>query len=250
MKTNLRESTMNGNFRARIVSMRRSEREQTLENIALLRRAEKVIPNADVARVREDLESQLGGTVPRSLSASLLGVSHTALNNWIAAGDVPVVISERGRREVPIPTLLDLLERVEEERKSGRRKLHMLEPVMTDARRRAERMRPRVGGSGSRSRSDPHRAAELRSLAYHRVLAPRLRRPMIDAAQRKLRQWRADGRIDPRHAQAWEEVFAMPMTEIRKAITADDERGRDLRQNSPLAGLLSEPERRKILESV
>ena len=42
----------------------------------------------------------------------------------------------------------------------------------------------------------------------------------------------------------------MPMGEIRKAIAADDERGRDLRQNSPLAGLLSEPERRKILEKV
>lgn len=59
-----------------------------------------------------------------------------------------------------------------------------------------------------------------------------------------------ESRIDPRYAQLWEDVFALPMTEIRKAITADDERGRDLRQNSPLAGLLSEPERRKILKSV
>ena len=40
------------------------------------------------------------------------------------------------------------------------------------------------------------------------------------------------------------------MTEIRKVIAADDARGRDLRQNSPLAGLLNEPERRKILEMV
>lgn len=230
--------------------MRPKEREKTLENIALLRKAEKEAPSAEVARVREDLESQLGGTVPRSLSASLLGVSHTALNNWIAAGDVPVVISERGRKEVPIPTLLELRERVEEERKSGRRKLHTLEPAMTEARRRAQRMRPRVAGSDSRRRSDPHRTPELRSLAYHRVLAPRLRRPAIDEAQRKLRLWREEGRIDPRHAEAWEEVFAMPMADIRKAITADDERGRDLRQNSPLAGLLSEPERRKILEEV
>jgi hypothetical protein len=226
------------------------EREKILENIALLRRAEKEAPNADVALVREDLESQLGGTVSRSQSANLLGVSHTALNNWIAAGDVPVVISERGRKEVPIPTLLDLQEKVEEERQSGRRKLHTLEPIMTEARRRAERMRPRVGRPGSRDRTDPHRTPELRSLAYHQVLAPRLRRPMIDEAQRKLRRWQEDERIDPRHAEAWEEVFTMPMAEIRKAITADDERGRDLRQNSPLAGLLSEPERRKILEKV
>jgi len=221
------------------------ERERILENIARLRRVEKETPSADIAMVREDLESQLGGTVSRSLSASLLGVSHTALNNWIAAGDVPVVISERGRKEVPIPTLLELQDRVAEERKSGRRKLHTLEPIMTEARRRAERMRPRTAVS-----ADPHRTPELRSLAYHRAIAPRLRRPMIDEAQRKLRRWTEDGRVDPRYAQLWEDVFAMPMADIRKAITADDERGRDLRQNSPLAGLLSEPERRKILEKV
>lgn len=226
------------------------ERERILENIARLRRAEKESSSADIALVREDLEAQLGGTVSRSLSASLLGVSHTALNNWIAAGDVPVVISERGRKEVPIPALLELQDRVMEERRSGRRKLHMLEPVMTEARRRAERMRPQAMIAGLGRASDPHRAPELRSLAYHRALAPRLRRPMIDEAQRKLRRWREDGRLDPRYADLWEEVFALPMAEIRKAITADDPRGRDLRQSSPLAGLLSEPERRKILETV
>jgi hypothetical protein len=226
------------------------ERERILRNIALLRRAEKKTPNPDISAVREDLESQLGGTVSRSLSANVLGVSHTALNNWIAAGDIPVVISERGRREVPIPTLLELQDRVAEERKSGSRKLHTLEPIMAEARRRAERMRPRATVPDSRRRSEPHRTPELRGLAYHRAIAPRLRRPTIDNAQRKLRRWQEDGRIDPRHVRAWEEVFVMPMSEIRKAITADDERGRDLRQNSPLAGLLSEPERRKILEKV
>lgn len=224
------------------------ERERTLENIARLRRAEEKAPSADIGTVREDLEAQLGGTVSRNLSAQLLGVSHTALNNWIATGDVPVVISERGRKEVPIPALLELRERVVEERKSGRRKLHMLEPAMVEARRRAGRMRPRTALSHSLDQSDPHRVPELRSLAYHRALAPRLRRPMIDAAQRKLRRWRKESKVDPRYAKAWEDVFATPMAEIRKAITADDERGRDLRQNSPLAGLLSEPERRKILE--
>jgi hypothetical protein len=143
--------------------------------------------------------------------------------------------------------LLDLYERVGEERSSGRRRLHVLEPVMTEGRRRAERMRPVVGLG---ERSDPHRRQELRSLAYHRALAPRLNRPMLDEAQRKLARWRDEGRIDPRYAEAWESVFAMPVAEIRRVIGADDARGRDLRQNSPLAGLLSEPERRKILEMV
>jgi hypothetical protein len=226
------------------------ERKRILENIIRLRRAELNAPSADISAVREDLESQLGRTVGRSLAASLLGVSHTALNNWIAAGDVPVVISERGRKEVPIPTLLALQDRVARERKSGSRKLHVLEPIMTEARGRADRMRPKTVVSDSRRRSDPHRGPQLRSLAYHRAIAPRLRRPMIDDAQRKLRRWRESGSVDPRYAEAWEDVFAMPMAEIRKAITADDERGRDLRQSSPLAGLLSEPERRKVLAAV
>jgi hypothetical protein len=73
---------------------------------------------------------------------------------------------------------------------------------------------------------------------------------MVDEARRKLARWRREGKLDSRHADAWEAVFAMPMAEIRKAIASDDARGRDLRQNSPLAGLLSEPERRKILETV
>jgi len=226
------------------------EREKTLENIALLRRAEGDAQNADVALVREDLEGQLGGTVSRSLAASLLGVSHTALNNWISAGDVPTVISPRGRKEVPIPVVMELREAVEEERRAGRRKLHMLEPVMVEARRRAERIPIGKVAPDSGARSDPHRAPELRSLAYHRAVAHRLRRPVIDAARRKLRRWQREEKIDPRCAEVWEEVFAMPMADIRKAITADDQRGRDLRQNSPLAGLLTEPERRRIMEGV
>ena len=229
--------------------MGKKERERTLENIARLRRVEREIPSPELAAVREDLEVQLGGTVSRSLSAKLLGVSHTALNNWIEAGGIPAVLTKEGRREVPIPALLELQEQVARERRSGRRKLHLLEPIMVDAQRRAGRMRqPAV--PGSRPRSDPHRTAELRSLAYHRALAPRLRRPMVGEALRKLQRWTEEGKIDPRYAQAWEEIFALPMPEIRKAITADDQRGHDLRQSSPLAGLLSEPERRKILEGV
>jgi hypothetical protein len=230
--------------------MGKQERERTLENIARLRRVERRHPSRELSAVREDLEAQLGGTVSRSLSARLLGVSHTALNKWIEAGGVPAVITKRGRKEVPIAALLDLQEEVARERESGRRKLHLLEPIMADAQRRAERMRPPPVVPGPRRRSDPHRAAELRSLAYHRALAPRLRRPTIEEARRKLERWRDEGKMDPRYFHAWEEVFALPMVELRKAITADDERGRDLRQSSPLASLLSEPERRKILEQV
>jgi hypothetical protein len=230
--------------------MASENRKKKLESIARLRRAERRLADPDVAAVREDLEAELSGTVSRNLAAELLGVSHTALNNWVASGDVPVVLTPQGRKEVPIPALLSLRERVEAERRSGRRRLHILEPAMADARRRAEHMRPHLSVAEELKSADRHRLSELRSLAYHRTIAPRLRRPMIDEAERKLSRWEMDGKVDPRYAEAWREVFRLPMNEIRKVITVDDPRGRDLRQNSPLAGLISEPERRKILESV
>lgn len=223
------------------------ERERTLENIVRLGNVEQRSPESEVAAVREDLEAQLGGTVPRTLAARQLGVSHTALNNWVASGDVPVVFTKQGRKEVPIPALLKLRERVAEQRQAGGRRRHALEPLMVEERRRADRLRPQVDPIDSSSSSEPHRIAELRALAYHRALAPRLRRPAIEQARRKLRRWDQEERIDPRHLQAWDEVLAQPVEQIREAITADDERGRDLRQNSPFAGFLSEQERRKIL---
>lgn len=230
--------------------MASESRKKRLENIARLRRAERRLQDSDVAAVREDLEGELGGTVTRNLAAELLGVSHTALNRWIASGDVPAVLSPRGRLEVPIPALLSVYERVEEERRSGRRRLHTLEPAMTEARRRAKLMRPRLSVAEELESADRHRVSELRGLAYHRAIGSRLRRPTIDEAERKLSRWEDEGKLDRRHADEWREVFRLPMAEIRKIIAADDRRGRDLRQNSPLAGLLSEPERRKILESV
>jgi len=101
-----------------------------------------------------------------------------------------------------------------------------------------------------RASAAPHRTAELHSLAYHQAIAPRLRRPIVEEAQRKLARWREEGRLDGPHAEAWEELLARPIEEIREAIVQDDERGRDLRQSSPLAGLLSEQERRKLLSTV
>jgi hypothetical protein len=160
-----------------------------------------------------------------------------------------VVVTKQGRREVPIRVLAELYEQVAEQRRKGTRKLHALEPVMLEARRRAGEMRPDPSLEESRA-AGPHRSAELRALAYHRAVAPRLRRETIDEAARKLSRWREEGKVDSRHAAAWEEVLALPMDELRQAIVADDEHGRDLRQNSPLAGLLSEPERRKLLELV
>jgi hypothetical protein len=123
---------------------------------------------------------------------------------------------------------------------------------MLESRRRAERLRPDpdLQAEIESAQGDRHRIADLRSLAYHRALAPRLRRLAISRARVKLDGWERDGKIDTRHAADWRQVLDQPLEDIRAAIGADDDRGRDLRQNSPLAGLISEPERRKILETV
>jgi hypothetical protein len=227
------------------------DRKQRLfQNIARLRRAERDAPRSrEIVAVRTALEEELGETVSRRLAARLLGVSHTALNRWVEAGDLPLVPTPDGRRQVPVTALLDLYEAVNREREAGRRNRHLLEPSMSEGRRRAEQLRPEalVPGDGD---ATGHRRPERRSLAYHRALAKRLRRPMLDDALHLIWKWRDQGRIDPRYAAAWEDVLRRPVAEVRRIISADDQRGRDLRQNSPFAGMLSEPERRKILDEV
>ena len=213
------------------------------ENVARLRRAERDAPrNRDIPAVRASLEQELGETVSQRLAAKLLGVSHTGIGRWVKSGDLPTVFNREGRLEVPVSALLDLHEKVEYQRRRGRR--HVLEPGISEARDRARRIPPIPLPDDA----DGHNTAELRSLAYHAAVARRLRRGMVDDARRLIWVWLDQGKIDPRHAEQWELVLARPIGEVRRLITEDSERGRDLRQNSPLAGVLSEAERRAILQ--
>jgi hypothetical protein len=226
-------------------------RRHLLENIVRLRRVERELPpNRDLAAVRTALEEELGETVSLRLAARVLGVSHTALRRWADAGDLPVVIDRDGRPGVPVAALLDLRDAVEAERSSGRRRRHVLEPAMDEGRDRAERLDPTDLVQVRRDHLDGHDRAQLRGLAYHRALARRLRRPMVDDALRQIWKWRQQGAIDPRYADRWEEILSRPVTEVRRAISEDSESAAALRQTSPFAGMLSEAERRKILREI
>jgi|SRR5680860_12045 len=220
------------------------------ESVERLWRVERELPpNRDLVAVRASLEEELGEAVSRRLAATLLGVSRPALDRWIDAGDLPLVPMPSGRRGVSVATLLELRESVAAERRAGRRRLHVLEPAMTRGRERAAALD--VGGLLSPA-SDVagHDRATRRSLAYHRALARSLRQPMIDDALRQVWKWRLQGRIDPRYADRWERLLRGPVAEVRKAISEDSQAAGDLRQTSPFAGMLSEPERRKILRQV
>ena len=230
--------------------MTAKERRRLFDHILRLRHAERLAPGLELDTVREDLEQQLGETVSKNLAAQILGVSHTALERWIDRGDVPLVITPSGRKEVPVSVLIMLREQLDEQDRGRPQRLHRLEPVMREARTKAKRMRPGRVKSGQSETEDRHRTSELRGLAYHRALARRLRRPMIDEASRRLKRWEREEQIDPRHATAWRDVLSRPVPEVAKLISADTAAGRDLRQNSPFAGMLSEAERRRVLDKV
>jgi hypothetical protein len=225
-----------------------SHKQELFENVVRLRRLGRDLPgNSDLAAVRVSQERELGEAVSRRLAARVLGVSHTALERWVEAGDLPVVYSSAGRMEVPVSALLDLHEAVEADR--AKRPLRFpLTPTMTRQREAARRVR--IDPREHREDWSEHGRASARSLAYHRAVARQLRKPMVDEARHVLFRWQEQGRIDPRYAKRWEDVLRLPVREIRKALVEESTAGDDLRQNSPFAGLLSEPERRRILSEV
>ena len=63
--------------------------------------------------MRADLEDMVGPSVSRALAARVLGVSRAALDARISRGDVPVLLTREGRREVPLRALVELANDVE-----------------------------------------------------------------------------------------------------------------------------------------
>jgi hypothetical protein len=225
------------------------ERKQDLfENIARLRRAGRALPgNRDIAAVRVALERELGEVVSRRLAARVLGVSHVALERWIKAGDVPVLCSATGQLGIPVLALLDLYDAVGAERADGFRRYPL---AQTMKRRRETARQLRVEDGRVCDVRSGHNRARARNLAYHQAISRRLRKSMVEDARYTLFRWREQGRIHPRYAASWEQVLDRPVTEIRKALVDQSCEGDDLRQNSPFAGMLSEPERRRILSCI
>jgi hypothetical protein len=223
-------------------------KQELFEHIVRLRRVGRDVPgNEDISVVRLSMERELGETVSRRMAARVLGVSHTALGRWIESGDLPVVLSATGRVEIPVPALIDLRESVDADRVDGPRR-YVLAPTMSRYWTAADHMHSDDLKGGQRDSG--HSRASARSLAYHRVLARRLRRPMVDEARHVLYRWRAHGRIDPHYAERWEDVLRRSMPEIRRALVEESPEADDLRQNSPFAGMLSEAERRRIISEV
>lgn len=228
-----------------------AESSRLVDGIVRLRRAER-IPEAapDIAPVRRELESRLGPTLSRSRAAVILGVSQTALDRWVAAGQIPIVLTPHGRREVARQFVIELRESIDELMQQGQRR-HLLAKALAKRRQDAAG----VGRGRARPESvqpeapEGHRTAERRGLAYHALVAERLDEGMVEEARERVERLAADERLHPRYAERWRALLSRPLADIARAIAADTQEGRDLRQNSPFAGVLNEQERRRIIET-
>jgi hypothetical protein len=223
-----------------------AEKEELLDSLVRLRRAQAAAGrNDDLSAVSRFMERQLSPTVKRALAARALGVSQPALERWIDSGDVPIVPAPSGRWEVPTRPLVDLVCAVRDRADEGER--HPLAAVLRGRRSAAEQLDvDSIARTLPRARPG-HRPAELRSLAYHRAVAQRLDDALVEQARQRLARWIDEGKIDRRYAERWADVLSRRLPQIARAIARDDASGRDLRQSSPFAGALSEPERRRVL---
>lgn len=221
-----------------------------VENIVRLRRAERIRRAApDVAPVRRQLESQLGPTLSRSRASRILGVSQTALDRWVQTGRLPVVTTPRGRREIPRQVVIELKESIDRLKRKGITR-HPLGAALTE-RRETAGMAGSVDGAADRGRLPiGHDTAARRGLAYHQAIADRLDERMVTDVRDRLDRLVTEGHFHPHYAERWREALALPIDQLAEAIAADTQDARDLRQNSPFAGILNEHERRRIIETV
>jgi DNA-binding transcriptional MerR regulator len=217
-----------------------------VDSILRLRRAEGV-PRAaaDVAPVRRQLELQLGPTLSRSRASRILGVSQTALDRWVAGGKIPTVIAPSGRREIPRQVVIELRESIDRLKRKGITR-HPLGAALAE---RGDLIPPADGDA----RGQPpigHATADRRSLAYHQAIAARLDDRLLADARERVARLGGEGHMHPAYVERWREVLGLPHERIAELLVADSQEARDLRQNSPFAGVLNEHERRRIIQSV
>jgi hypothetical protein len=223
---------------------------EAIESILRLRRAERLATEdarRDISAARDYLEELVGHTVRPADAARVLLISHAALKRWLDKGEISTVTTPQGRREIPLAELLEILEEVESARGAGHQR-PLAEVIKQRGRRSADTID--IARLLPRRRPRGHRTAELQALAYHRLIADRLNTSLVDEAKRRLRRWKREERIDPRWAEEWERLLEMPIPRIAKAISADSQRARQLRQTSPFAGLLTPQERRRLTKAV
>jgi hypothetical protein len=96
-----------------------------------------------------------------------------------------------------------------------------------------------------------HSRLDQRNLAMHRLIAAKGQATpaLLDKARENVRRWQAS-KGSPKLALAeWGQNLNGPVNQLAQLLTERSERATRLRQSSPFAGILTEPERRTIYES-
>ena len=154
------------------------------------------------------------------------GLTQAALARRAGTSQPTIAAYERGHRQPTIPTLERLV------RAAGYRLDWILQPI----------------------HGHPLTREERRSLRLHREIVRRLLDdPAAVLAQARanlvtMRAANADGSADM-WLDAWDRLLAASsVAAIVAVLTAEDEFSRELRQNTPFAGVLTDAERRSIYE--
>lgn len=96
-----------------------------------------------------------------------------------------------------------------------------------------------------------HRVEELRSIEMHRLIAERLDDELRDRARHQLRR-RDSQDAEAGHpvrssSSAWRLLLDLPDDALATALVEDSQEMRDLRQDTPFAGVLAPQERWEII---
>ena len=99
---------------------------------------------------------------------------------------------------------------------------------------------------------DPHRLAELRSVALHAAVGKELlRRPaLVDETRQRVRSLHLEGKLAAFYRDEWMAVLQLPIDRIVAVLCEDSERARAMRQATPFAGIIGPRERWQIWRTV
>ncbi len=193
--------------------------ERMIDGLVGLRRVRQLLPgNVDVDRALTGLEEALGGAVSQRVAARALGIPHPELSKLIAQKKLETTNTSRGKNQVEIRSLIDMIEAKESAERGGSKREAKEEKAPGD----------------SRSISD---IMVARALAYHRALARNLDRPMIDRASEIVDEWAESGKLNDDQATEWRRVLGLPFDDIASAMIEFGEAGNERRRVSPFEAL-------------
>jgi len=97
-----------------------------------------------------------------------------------------------------------------------------------------------------------HRLAEERSLAFHRVVADRIRNDprLLEPVRARLDEWLERGDRSSSYAAEWRRIVDLPIPKLVEFLVDPGEHARELRQSTPFAGFLTPAERWQLWAQV